>query len=956
MTSHACPSAELHEPLLLSLQQHTLLGYGTEQQGVQQDSPTITEEEATPPSLRVTKGVDVSRSDDSDADDTKECDTATSTLLDRFQLSCQELPAPPAMNEEPVGTMGASVLPQGSTEEQQQQQEEMEMESCLLLRAARALGSVLTRCCRLSTGDVFRSVPGGWKLSIATFSGALAWQSTSVFLMLLGVPPGGAVRAPLVEDALGTLGDRSSTQQAATRTFWDSMRPTDLSINNSMMPANARPLRRLSAALPCGDVHHQLCVFARGSRATTQQREVQRTVDKSVAVAAQQRRAAEAIPQQRHAAAVWAPVLPVLLVLLCRRSAEERLKAANMAYEQAAEESAAEERLDACVQRLVAAAERRADTSRAAAVAAAEGRLAAASAVAEAERLQALASACPASRNSPTAPGSFASSAATSGGGDLPQPAATAAAQPAVDQLQERHRTTPLSISRIVQENCSSGSSEESPSPAPPQREATAVAASAANAGDSSGDDFGASTDGSSGGSAAAGPADTTHGHAQSGAAHCYSATAAAAAAGEGAGTAAAAASSADGAAPTVLTQCSIAASLQQTGVRIIQESQLKERRKIGEGGSGKVDEFTFWLGTNLFKLAFKYSGSKKQDLVLSRTLRLLDEALTMIHIERSDVDSSTVMRVVALVESSTPGRGYPAVWIDQAGTAHERWLLGFVMEHMSCNMDQLLTTRAEEGRLFSALETLRLMHSVAHGVKAITWAGGSHLDIKLANVFVDEDAMVAKVGDMGLARVTGTEVYGGLGSQCYRAPELEAAKLRAGISGNLEDSKITVESSADVYCLGQVLLEIWVAGTFGLVGNHTDASLFFWLFQEGSQYNAGQADVIKTWALNLLPGALPWLVRGCLLDDPTERPTAHHVCIEIDALLAQLQQVQEQEQVQLAADPPSTSCAAMLSDSHIAQLTDGLQQQQEQQQPGSGGDAAPATEPAVYQLHGDAE
>ncbi|KAG1663548.1 hypothetical protein FOA52_003176 [Chlamydomonas sp. UWO 241] len=696
------------------------------------------------------------------------------------------------------------------------------------------------------------------------------------------------------------------------------MRPSDLSTTSSMMPANARPLRRLSAALPCGDVHHQLYVFARGSRVATQQRAVQRTVEELVAAAAQQRRASEATPRQRRAAAVRAPVLPVLLVLLCQHSAEERLKAANMACEQAAEESAAEERLDACVQRLVAAAERRADAARAAAIAAAKGRLAAASAAAEAERLQALASACPASprsasssRKSPTAPGSFASSAATSGGGDLPQPAATAAAQPAVDQLQERHRTTPLIISRVVQENCSSGSSEESPSPAPPQREATAVAASAANAGDSSADDFGASTDGSSGGSAAAGASATTHGHVQSGAA---TATAAAssdmgtAAADEGAGTAAAAASSADGAvaaAPTVLTQCSMAASLQQTEVPIIQELLLMECSIVGQGGEGTVLKGKVWIGTNLCGLAFKYCGSKKQDLVLSRTLRLLNEALTMIHIERSDVDSSTVMRVVALVESSTPGRGYPAVWIDQAGNVYERWLRGFVMEHMSCNMDQLLTSRAERGRLFSALETLRLMYGVAHGVKAIAWAGGSHLDLKLANVFFDEDTMVAKVGDMGLAMATGSEVCGGVGSQCYQAPEMEAAKLRAGISGNLEDSKITVESSADVYCLGQVLLEIWVAGTFGLVGNHTDASLFFWLFQEGSQHNAGQADVIKTWALNLLPGALPWLISGCLLDDPTERPTAHHVCIEIDALLAQLQQVQEQEQeqVQLAAE-----------------------------------------------------
>ncbi|KAG1668294.1 hypothetical protein FOA52_011191 [Chlamydomonas sp. UWO 241] len=625
--------------------------------------------------------------------------------------------------------------------------------------------------------------------------------------------------------------------------------PADLSTNSSMVPANARPLRRLSAALPCRDAHHQLYAFASGSRAATQQGKVQQTVEELVAAAAQQRRASEATLRQRRAAAVWAPVLPVLLVLLCRRSAEERLKAANLAYEQAAEESAAEERLDACVQRLVAAAERRADAARAAAVAAAEGRLAAVSAAAEAERLQALASACPASprsasssRQSPTAPGSFASSAARSGGGDPPQPAAAVAAQTAVDQLQERHLTTPLSISRVVQDFCSS--------------------ASAANAGDSSAEDFGASTDGSSGGSAAADATATTHRHVQSGAATAIAAASSdmgTAAADEGAGTAAAAASSDDGAvggAPTVPTQCSIAAALQQADVRIIQESQLMECGTIGEGGEARVGWCNAWLGTNLCKLAFKYCGSKNLRLIQKRTPRLLNEALTMVHIERSDVDSSTVMRVVAVVESNSPGRWYPVVWLDHAGNPHERWLLGFVMEHMSCNMDQLLTTRAEEGCLLSAFETLRLMQGVAHGVKAIAWAGGSHLDLKLANVFVDEDAMVAKV-----------------------------------------------ESSADVYSLGQVLLEIWVAGTFGLVGNHTDASLFFWLFQEGSQYNAGQTDVIKTSALNLLPGALPWLIRGCLLDDPTERPTAHHVCIEIDALLAQLQQVQEQQQVQLAAE-----------------------------------------------------
>jgi hypothetical protein len=153
-----------------------------EQQGVQQDKPAITDEEmagcycpgprrtvhaypsdeehaatdgpVTVVAPRSTEGMDVARSDDGGADDTKETDTATSrdTLLQR----CLSAAAP----KEPVGTLGCLVSEpsQGSAEEEQQL-EEMESAGGGEAEETPPLLLLLLRCCCCSISVTCSNAP-----------------------------------------------------------------------------------------------------------------------------------------------------------------------------------------------------------------------------------------------------------------------------------------------------------------------------------------------------------------------------------------------------------------------------------------------------------------------------------------------------------------------------------------------------------------------------------------------------------------------------------------------------------------------------------------------------------------------------------------------------------------------------------------------------------------------------
>jgi hypothetical protein len=132
----------------------TVHAYPSDEEHAATDGPVTV---VTP---RSTEGMDVARSDDGGADDTKETNTTdTATSRDMLLQRCVSAAAP----KEAVGTLGCLVSePSQGSAEKQQQQEEMESAGAggeaedtrpLLLRAARALGRAFTRCFKACAAD-----------------------------------------------------------------------------------------------------------------------------------------------------------------------------------------------------------------------------------------------------------------------------------------------------------------------------------------------------------------------------------------------------------------------------------------------------------------------------------------------------------------------------------------------------------------------------------------------------------------------------------------------------------------------------------------------------------------------------------------------------------------------------------------------------------------------------------
>ncbi|KAG1657575.1 hypothetical protein FOA52_015739 [Chlamydomonas sp. UWO 241] len=704
------------------------------------------------------------------------------------------------------------------------------------------------------------------------------------------------------------------------------------------MPVNARPLQ-LSAALLCctprlpshADVAHELDAFARNSRAATQQGAQQRRMGKIAAAAA--------AAQQRHDAAAEALVLlEHEVVLLLWRAADAECAAAQ--------ESAAEERLDACVQRLVAAAECRADAERAAA-AAAVGRLAAACAAAETQHQAAVSAAAAAERLAVERV-------------EAERLERLAAVRLAVERLavvrfvvkhlerldaeraerlaaerMETERLERLAVKREAE--CSvaeapakhlealasvclpltliSPRSDEQAADVAPAKHLQALASvclpstlSSPRPDEQAVDvalgkrQLAEHTVSSVSGSSRHSPtAHASLGSSYGGSDPPTASDAPVTADGDENGTATTATAN-DTAAEW--TQCDFDRALQESELCFISNTHLRDFICVGQGAQGMAIACSMQLEESgpelhlVFKCGWFLDSESSEDENMARTRLLLSEALVMRRVERHNVmpgvpSSDCVLRVLGLVESSDPGTGHPVVWADEEGRQHIRWLLGFVTQRMACDMHMLLTERPSS---CCADEMLLLMRDYAAGIDAMHVLGITHNDGKLQNLLVDLNAsgrpVCLKVADLGLARDVGLEVIGGMGTRNYRSPEMEVAR----------GSKIKVGLPGDVYIMGQSLLEMWTAGTsaYGL-GGHRDALLFRWLFGVDERMHCLEfVDETMSWALAQLPGELPTLIYHCLSLNPAQRPAVREVLQELTRLVALQAQPQQSLQQQL--------------------------------------------------------
>ncbi|KAG1660708.1 hypothetical protein FOA52_014328 [Chlamydomonas sp. UWO 241] len=174
------------------------------------------------------------------------------------------------------------------------------------------------------------------------------------------------------------------------------------------------------------------------------------------------------------------------------------------------------------------------------------------------------------------------------------------------------------------------------------------------------------SLDGSSSPTASAAPA-TAGGDDDSAAAAAAIASAGTRSTGDvGASTGGTATAGADETAPE-WTQCSLDRALQESGLPVISDANLRGRVEVGKGSQAMA-----------FGCSMRQEDGTKLRLVLKHSALL--------------GMPSTVLHVLGLVESSKPGTGYPIVWVDEEGRQQIRRLLGFVALRMTCDLRVLLT------------------------------------------------------------------------------------------------------------------------------------------------------------------------------------------------------------------------------------------------------------------------
>lgn len=185
---------------------------------------------------------------------------------------------------------------------------------------------------------------------------------------------------------------------------------------------------------------------------------------------------------------------------------------------------------------------------------------------------------------------------------------------------------------------------------------------------------------------------------------------------------------------------------------------------------------------------------------------------------------------------------------------------------------DKELATRYKRGDHINALKmslciSVDILKSleILHGKKYTKSNRWCHGDIKPQNIFVDSKAAsklisvrrwgidfapVAKIGDLGLARESGTRLCGG--TLCYRAPE------QAG------DGKITVITpSSDIFAMGQTIAKL-------ICGNPLDPELDE-LVHRNRIRDRLQASIPSTYLVEKMTD----VIRRMTMTTPSSRPNA---------------------------------------------------------------------------------
>jgi serine/threonine-protein kinase len=171
---------------------------------------------------------------------------------------------------------------------------------------------------------------------------------------------------------------------------------------------------------------------------------------------------------------------------------------------------------------------------------------------------------------------------------------------------------------------------------------------------------------------------------------------------------------------------------------------------------------------------------------------------------------------------------------------------------HIASEFCELGSLRRWVGAGRSLKDVVTAMLHAAKGLAGVHAAGGLHRDLKPDNIMVARAqtslGWIVKLGDFGLAGfphpVTGTMTYTAFGTKGYIAPELYGGAW--------------FHRGADVYALGVTAIEL-------VVGRNDFGAL----------------------AMTAIPTALKALLQSMVSGVPEKRPTAAHVVLQLEAVLA---------------------------------------------------------------------
>ncbi len=218
---------------------------------------------------------------------------------------------------------------------------------------------------------------------------------------------------------------------------------------------------------------------------------------------------------------------------------------------------------------------------------------------------------------------------------------------------------------------------------------------------------------------------------------------------------------------------------------------------------------------------------------------------------------------------------------------------IGYVMERMSCSLDYFARKETMSPELI-----IKILHQVAEALEFIHACGIAHLDIKPANILLDDTHQIAKLCDFGCSHFTQAMLTSTLtssdnrGTIYFKAPEI--------IPGNPDGWE---PMQADVYSFGVTLFCL-------LCPNATI-----------EQLRVCDWDQFTKW-----PSAVTELGRKCT-SQKDARPSMHYVCATLADIMAVPNDVHQQRiplPESCAANTNSIDSECLISNMNFGQLIEG--------------------------------